>query len=98
MSDDNNTISRAGMIGKLAAAPIAIGALAALQAEADAAATVDPKAAAYQTHPQGSNKCAGCNLYIPAKSNPMKSPGTCKVVKGPISPNGWCKFFTPKAH
>lgn len=97
MNDDDKTISRAGMIGKLAAAPIAIGALAALRAEAEAAPTTDQAAAGYVTHPNGGHQCSGCSLYIPAKTNPMKANGTCKVVKGSISPNGWCKFFTPKS-
>ena len=96
--DENKTISRAGMLEKLALAPIAIGAFAALSAEAEAAATTDQKAAGYVTHPVGGKKCSGCTLFIPAKSNPMKSPGACKLVKGKISPNGWCKFYSPKAH
>ncbi len=98
MNDDDTTLSRAGMIQKLAIAPIAIGALAALQAEAEAAATQDKKAAAYQTHPMGSKKCSGCSLFVPAKKNPMKSDGTCKLVKGSISPGGYCKFYSAKAH
>lgn len=98
MNDDDKTISRSGMIQRLAVAPIAIGAFAALRAEAEAAATTDPKVAQYQTHPNAGKKCSGCSLYIPAKSNPMKTAGTCKIVKGKISPNGWCKFYSPKAH
>ncbi len=96
--NDDKTISRAGMIEKLALAPIAIGAFAALHAEAEAAATTDQKTAGYVTHPVGGNQCSRCSLFIPAKSNPMKSPGACKLVKGAIAPNGWCKFFSPKAH
>ena len=91
MNDDN--ISRRSLIEKLAVAPIAIGALAALRAEAEAA-TMDQKAAAYQTHPNGKKQCSGCSLFIPGKS--MKSAGTCKLVKGTILPNGYCKFYTPK--
>ena len=98
VNDDDKTIPRAGMIGKLALAPIAIGALAALRAEAEAAPTMDQKAAGYVTHPNGGKQCSGCSLYLPAKSNPMKAAGACKLVKGSIAPNGWCKFFTPKAH
>jgi hypothetical protein len=97
MSDDD-TISRSAAIGKLAIAPIAIGALAALRGEAEAAPTMDQKAAAYVTHPVGGKQCSGCNLFIPAKSNPAKSAGTCKLVKGSISPHGYCKFYTPKSH
>jgi len=89
--------TRAGMIQRLAVAPIAIGALAALQAEAEAAASVDPKAASYQTKPNGGKQCSTCSLFIPAKSTPMKSAGACKLVKGAISPTGWCKFYSAKA-
>ncbi len=96
LKDDNEVLSRSGMIQRLAAAPIAIGAFAALQAEAQAAATTDQKTAAYQNHPNGGKQCSGCALFIPAKSNPMKSPGSCKLVKGTIQPNGWCKFYSPK--
>lgn len=89
--------TRAGMIQKLAVAPFAIGVLAALQSEAEAAPTMDQKAAAYQSKPNAGKQCSGCNLFIPAKSAPMKSAGTCKLVKGSISPTGWCKFYSAKA-
>lgn len=97
MNDDDKTIPRSRMLAKLLLAPIAIGAFAALRAEADAAPTMDKKAAAYVTHPNGHKECSGCALFIAAKSNPKKSAGTCKLVKGPIAPNAYCKFFTPKA-
>ncbi len=87
--------TRAGMLQKLAVAPIAIGALAALQAEAEAAASVDPKAASYQTKPNGGKQCSTCSLFIAGKT--AKGPGTCKIVKGSISPTGWCKFYSAKA-
>ncbi|HYW53305.1 MAG TPA: high-potential iron-sulfur protein [Dongiaceae bacterium] len=98
MNDHAKPISRGGMIQRLTVAPIAIGAFAALQAEAEAAASIDQKTAAYVTHPVGGKQCSGCNLFLPAKSNPMKSDGACKLVKGKISPHGWCKFFSPKPH
>ena len=76
-----------------------------IRAEADAAATHDivgsgtlaPQAAAYQTTPKGAAKCWNCSLFIAAKTNPSKSNGGCKIVKGAISPNGWCKFYAKKA-
>ena len=98
MNDNDKTISRGGMLQKLALVPIAIGALAALQAEADAAATQTKAAAGYVTHPVGGKQCSGCALFLPAKKNPMKSSGACKLVKGTIQPNGYCKFFSAKAH
>ncbi|MBV8073994.1 MAG: high-potential iron-sulfur protein [Candidatus Eremiobacteraeota bacterium] len=97
MNDNDKLASRAQALGRIAAAPLAIGALAALRAEAEAAATMDQKAAAYQTKPNGGKKCEDCSLFLPAKSNPMKANGAYTLVKGSISPNGWCKFFAPKA-
>jgi hypothetical protein len=38
-------------------------------------------------------KCSGCAQYIPAAPNAC---GGCKVVKGPINPEGGCKLFVPK--
>ncbi len=38
--------------------------------------------------------CSGCQQFVaPAAAG---SCGTCKVVKGPISPNGYCKSFVAK--
>jgi hypothetical protein len=93
----NDTTTRAGMLQKLAAAPIAIGALAALRAQAEAAATMDPKSPAVAYVAKSTKKgqeCAGCNFFIPNKD--AKKPGTCQLVKGPINPGGWCKLFSPK--
>ena len=97
MNHDDKTTSRADMLAKLAMAPIAIGALAALRAEAEAAATMDPKSpsVAYQTKPNAGKQCSTCSLFIAGKD--AKSNGTCQVVKGPISPSGWCKLYSPKA-
>ena len=96
MNDDDKRVSRADMIKRTVLAPVAIGAFAALAARAEAAPTMDQKAAAYVPHPVGGKQCSGCSLYIPAKSNPMKSPGACTLVKGSISPSGYCKFYAPK--
>ncbi len=48
----------------------------------------------YQDHPHGSQKCAGCKLFIPGKN--ATAMGQCKVVSGSISPNGWCVAYTKK--
>ena len=49
----------------------------------------------YQSTPKGNAKCSGCSLFIPGKT--ATANGTCKVVEGSISPNGWCVAYTPKA-
>jgi hypothetical protein len=38
--------------------------------------------------PKG-QKCIGCSLF--------KSPAACVIVKGKISPNGYCVAYAPKA-
>jgi len=38
-------------------------------------------------------KCSACVQYTPAAPNAC---GGCKVVKGPINPEGGCKLFAPK--
>ncbi len=86
--NDGKKLSRSEMIEKLIVAPIAIGAFAALCAEADAAATIDQKTAAYVPHPVGGKQCDKCIQFQP--------PSACKLVKGKISPKGYCKFYTAK--
>jgi hypothetical protein len=39
----------------------------------------------YQDSPKDIRMCATCTLFEP--------PGSCKVVEGDVSPNGWCKAF-----
>jgi hypothetical protein len=48
----------------------------------------------YQSKPHGKQKCSGCSLYIPGKT--ASADGSCKLVEGSISPNGWCTAFSAK--
>lgn len=48
----------------------------------------------YQDKPNGKQKCSGCSLFEPGKT--ATANGSCKVVEGAISPNGWCTAFSPK--
>ncbi len=94
MDFDKQSVSRASMLRTLAAAPIAIGALAAIQAEASAgtkAGALAQSAVQYQKQPKGGAKCSQCKFYINGKS--ATSPGECTQVAGAISPNGWCVVF-----
>jgi hypothetical protein len=45
--------------------------------------------AQYQDAPNGDQKCEGCRFFIGG--------GTCRLVEGEISPNGWCRLYQPKA-
>lgn len=61
-------------------------------------ATADAKSSKaqfkYQDSPSNGHKCSQCTFYI-ANGNP-KANGTCKIVAGSISPNGWCTAFSAK--
>jgi hypothetical protein len=41
--------------------------------------------AQYQDDPKGIAMCATCTLFV--------APRACKLVKGDISPSGWCKAY-----
>ena len=44
--------------------------------------------AKYQDHRNGIQRCEICLQFQP--------PNRCQLVKGDISPNGWCQFFAAK--
>jgi hypothetical protein len=48
----------------------------------------------YQTTPNDGKQCSGCQFFIPAQD--PKTDGSCKVVDGSISPNGYCMAYTAK--
>jgi hypothetical protein len=52
-----------------------------------AAPKISKKAVAYQDHPDGDKECAKCTQFQP--------PDACKMVEGPISPQGSCRIFVP---
>ena len=44
--------------------------------------------------PEPGKSCTGCQQFIPAAPDAC---GSCKVLKGPINPGGYCKSFAAKA-
>ena len=73
--------------------PIALFSSPASSANAAAPTTAKklPKASVqYQAQPKGEQKCGKCINFI-AESN------ACKLVDGPISPDGWCSLWAKKA-
>lgn len=67
-----------------------LGAAAAISAQAEPAAAtikISQAAVAYQDHPQGDKRCGKCLQFQP--------PGSCKMVDGAISPQGFCRIFAP---
>lgn len=62
---------------------------------ASAATKASKQAMQYQDHPKDGKKCVNCTQFVPGKSKDAM--GTCKVVEGEISPEGWCIAFAPKS-
>ena len=87
--EKDTTMTRGSLLAKLAMAPLAIGALAAIQAEADAKAPQN--AVQYQNKPKDGKKCSQCRFYVNGKSKTAN--GACTQVAGSISPNGYCIVF-----
>ena len=88
--------TRKSVLINLLTFPVAASAVIGTIGQASADATMDQKSVQYQSKPKNGQQCSGCTFFIPAKSNPTKANGTCKLVKGAISPNGWCKMYSPK--
>ena len=49
----------------------------------------------YQDTPNGSMHCSLCKFFIPGKD--AQSNGSCQVVDGSISPNGYCMAYSAKS-
>lgn len=47
----------------------------------------------YQDSPNDGKMCADCSAYTPPSSSDTGS-GTCKVVAGPVNPQGWCMAYS----
>lgn len=50
-------------------------------------------AAYVEETPDPTTKCSNCAQFVPAAPDAC---GGCKVVKGPIHPDGWCKLWVAK--
>jgi hypothetical protein len=93
---ESPNLTRADLLQKLAAAPIAIGAFAAMQSEAAAAAKSGHTAKAtvqYQPKPKNGQQCSQCRFFINNAKN-KAADGGCTLVAGPIGPKGWCVAFS----
>lgn len=49
----------------------------------------------YQDHQHDGKSCAQCKYFAPDNANP--STGSCEIVDGAISREGWCMAFVAKA-
>ena len=49
---------------------------------------ISASAAGYQDHPNGDKQCSKCVHFLP--------PSSGKMVDGTISPQGYCRLFSPR--
>jgi hypothetical protein len=92
--EKDQNISRGSLLAKLAIAPIAIGAFAALKIEEADAAKTAKSAVQYVAHPVGGHQCSQCRFFKAGKT--AKADGSCSIVDGAIAPTGYCVAFAAK--
>ncbi len=92
MKNSENRISRREALSGLVVLPALAGALVSTTTIAEAKGSKSQFK--YQDHPNGSHKCAGCRFFHAGKS--ASANGTCDIVSGAISPNGWCVAYAAK--
>jgi hypothetical protein len=80
-------LSRRVLLQSAAAAVGGAAVVAARSISAPAAIKISKTAVAYQDHPQDDKSCGKCRQF--------QAPDGCKIVDGPISPQGFCRIFTP---
>ncbi len=87
-------VTRRGVLrGMAAVAGVAAGSLIlGRQAQAGKASKA---AMQYQDQPKNGQQCNGCSQYV--EGSTASAMGTCKIVEGEISPQGWCVAYAPKS-
>jgi hypothetical protein len=92
MIEGRNSLSRRRFIGTAVILPALAGLLGA-KARADTS-KASQASMHYQPTPNGSMHCSECKFFIPGQDS--QSSGSCQIVDGSISPNGYCIAFTSK--
>ena len=72
----------------------ALAALLGAPAAADAS-KASQESMHYQTTPNGDMHCSLCKFFTPGKD--ASSNGSCQIVDGSISPNGYCMAYSAKS-
>ena len=93
MNEPMGFLTRRRFLGSAIALP-AFAALVTASAVADGS-KASQASMHYQDSPNGSMQCSGCKFFIAGKDR--KSTGTCQVVDGSISPNGYCTGYNAKS-
>jgi len=85
MAQWSGPISRRSLLLRTAGAAGAAVILDAPPKAVSAVPKVSKQAVAYQDHPDGDKRCDKCVQF--------QAPNACKMVEGPISPQGSCRLF-----
>ncbi len=93
MGQSPETVTRRAFLGGVVVLPAFVGLLSG-EASADAS-KASQASMHYQTSPNGNMHCSLCKFFIPGQD--ANSNGTCQLVDGSISPNGYCMAFTAKS-
>jgi hypothetical protein len=92
MSKSSDKLTRGEALRGLVVLPALAGLLASTTSIAQAKSSKSQ--VKYQSHPNGTQKCSGCRFFHPGKT--ASANGTCSIVEGAISPNGWCIAYAAK--
>ncbi|MBK1698181.1 high-potential iron-sulfur protein [Rhodovibrio salinarum] len=85
--------SRRKFLSTAGTALAALGGAVVLARSKPARAQKAPKQSVqYQEEPKQNSKCANCNFFIQPESG--EEMGSCQIVAGKISPNGWCNLWS----
>lgn len=93
-ADEKIDQSRRDLFKKSAIAAVGLAVAGVALGAKPAAAKMTQAGAMYQPKPHGSQKCSACARFTPGPK--PTADGSCAVVAGQISPDGWCVMFTPK--
>lgn len=93
MKNSREKLSRRTFLGGIVVLPALAGLLATEAVADDTKASQDSMH--YQSTPNGNMHCSLCRFFIPGQD--ASSSGTCQIVDGTISPNGYCIAYTAKA-
>jgi hypothetical protein len=93
MAERPQPLTRRTFLGGVVILP-ALASLLSAEASADAS-KASQASMHYQTSPNGNMHCSLCKYFIPGQD--ASSNGTCQVVDGSISPNGYCMAFNAKS-
>jgi len=94
MSTDPIAPHRRGVLRR-GVAVLTVGLAAGGPLRAGAASKVSKAFVKYQETPNGAWRCGLCRSFIPPTGAAGEVIGTCKIVDGPITRDGWCQVFSP---